>query len=97
MAFHYAMGEGVREASRSFAEVPTEDMPELAAKIAKNREKRARQKANRRARSEEEEEKRKDEEKREQAAAEASRRAGLVQVHESLAEALKKGALLDVK
>lgn len=89
MAFHYAMGEDVREASRNFAEVPTEAMPELAAKIAKNRDKKARQKANRRAKAAEEDERKKEEEALAEAEADATRRAGLVQVHASLAEGMK--------
>lgn len=94
MAFHYVLGEQAREESRMFADVAAEDMPAMAAKIAKAREKKARQKANRKAKLKEEEERLRDEEKQAEVAEDASRRAGLVKVHESLAEALAKGRLL---
>ena len=94
MAFHYAMGdEALREESVAFANVSTAKMPELAAKIARNKEKKARQKANRKARAAEEGERKKEVDDAAAAVAETSRRAGLVQVHSSLAEALAKGTL----
>ncbi len=69
-------------------------MPDLAAKIAKAREKKARQKANKKARAKEEDERRKEEEKEAAKEEEQTRRAGKIQVHESLVEALAKGRLL---
>ena len=94
MAFHYGMDDQAREESRLFAEVPTAEMPELAAKIAKAKEKKARQKANKKARAKEEDERRKEEEKEAAKEEEQTRRAGKIQVHESLVEALAKGRLL---
>ena len=95
MAFHYARGDAVREASMQFAMVPTDQMPELAAKTAKAREKRQRQKANRASKRAEEDDRRKEEERQRAEQEDATRRAGLIKVHESLAEALAKGTLID--
>ena len=94
MAFHYAMGDEVRQASLDFAMVPTEKMPEIAAKNAKAREKRARQKANKAAKRVEAETLKRAEEESAREAEDKSRRAGLIKVHESLAEALARGSLL---
>ena len=65
MAFHYAMGDEVSKASQEFAELPTDAMEGLAAKIAKKKDKKERQKANKKARAAEEAEKKKEEEEEE--------------------------------
>jgi len=99
MAFHAAShSEEAFERAQAFALVPDDEMEGLAAKNAQNREKRARKKANQKLKKEQE---------AAAAAAEASRvkaeeeeaeakerRAGKLQVHESLVEALAKGRLL---
>ena len=94
MAFHYALcDDQLLEESTAFANVPAEDMPELAAKKEAKKEKKARQKANKKAKEQEEVARLKSEEQAAAAEAESTRRAGLVQVHESLAQALAKGTL----
>jgi len=95
MAFHYAMGEDVRQASLDFAMVPTERMPEIAAKNAKARETRAKQKAKKAEQKLEEQTLKKAEEVSAREAEDKTRRAGLIKVHESLAEALARGSLLN--
>lgn len=94
MAFHYALGEQAQAASHRFAELPPDEMAEVAAQKAKAKEKKARQKANRKARAKEEEERLREEARAAEQEEQSSRRAGLVKVHESLAEALAKGSLL---
>ena len=99
MAFHAAAhSEEAFEKAQAFALVPDEEMEGLAAKHAQNREKKARKKANQKAKKEQEaaaaaaEARRIKQEEEAQAAAE--RKAGKLQVHESLVEALAKGRLL---
>jgi len=101
MAFHAAAhSEEAFEKAQAFAMVPDEDMEGLAAKHAKNREKRAKKKESRKLKKESEAAAAAEEaerERREQEAREAvERKAGKMQVHESLLEALAKGRLLSL-
>jgi len=98
MALHaLAQSEEAFEKSQMFAMVPDDEMPRLAAEKHEKREKRARRKANQKAKKTEaalaqaEEERRAREE--EEATALAARKANLIPVHESLVEALAKGRL----
>jgi len=86
-AFHYGWGE--REEASDFATMGMEKMPELAEKRAKERDKRARKRANQKKKKVEQKEAAAAEHREEEEAAAALRKKNLMPVNDSLAAALK--------